>query len=358
MSLARNIIDEFPSELPPVSLHQISEDFGLSDKKSKDALMTALPAVLRVIKAKTVTPYGAQGLIDLVHEGGFDDADAANASVSRRGEKGKDVLGRMLDGKISSVTKQVATSAGLSENLASKFVGVASATVFTFIGSKMRSGGFGPIALSGVLSELSPDIKTSRQPFSEAPIFGWIPWILGAGAIAAGLAWYLTRPQVPDRAPTIANILPSQITAPAIGGVAPFLSNLSPQVDEIQRFLADSSLAGTTRSFSFQDLGFATNATAPRADGETPKSELARLLAIYPNVKVKIEGHTDSVGDATANQDLSLSRAMTVRDSLITRGIDANRIDIAGSGERNPIATNSTAAGRQMNRRIDIIVQK
>ena len=73
--------------------------------------------------------------------------------------------------------------------------------------------------------------------------------------------------------------------------------------------------------------------------------------------KIVVEGHTDSQGGASYNQDLSQKRAQTVRDYLVTRGIPADRLTSQGFGLTRPIADNGTAEGRANNRRVEIVVQ-
>ncbi|MFO1401275.1 MAG: OmpA family protein [Steroidobacteraceae bacterium] len=80
--------------------------------------------------------------------------------------------------------------------------------------------------------------------------------------------------------------------------------------------------------------------------------ELAQAARACPGV-VRIEGHTDSSGDAGANEALSLARATAVRGALVRRGLDAARLLAEGFGAQRPIADNATAAGRLVNRRIE-----
>ncbi|QSQ11646.1 OmpA family protein [Myxococcus landrumensis] len=71
-----------------------------------------------------------------------------------------------------------------------------------------------------------------------------------------------------------------------------------------------------------------------------------------------IEGHTDSTGSDSLNERLSYQRAERVKDFLVTRGVPAQRIDVRGLGEYQPVATNATAEGRANNRRVEIIVER
>jgi len=80
---------------------------------------------------------------------------------------------------------------------------------------------------------------------------------------------------------------------------------------------------------------------------------VAQVLKDYPNIKVRVEGHTDSVGSANANKKLSDKRAASVRTYLVGKGITKGRLTSMGKGEGDPIDTNRTATGRSNNRRVE-----
>lgn len=82
----------------------------------------------------------------------------------------------------------------------------------------------------------------------------------------------------------------------------------------------------------------------------------AQGLSQQPSMEVRIVGHTDSTGGDAINQPLSLLRAQSARDYLVSRGVDISRMNIDGRGSREPIADNGTADGRARNRRIDIFL--
>jgi len=81
-------------------------------------------------------------------------------------------------------------------------------------------------------------------------------------------------------------------------------------------------------------------------------------LTIKPQLEIEIAGHTDNVGTAESNMTLSLNRAKSVRNYLISKGIDANRVSIQGYGDTQPIASNDSAEGRQKNRRTVVNITK
>jgi outer membrane protein OmpA-like peptidoglycan-associated protein len=80
------------------------------------------------------------------------------------------------------------------------------------------------------------------------------------------------------------------------------------------------------------------------------------IVLAHPGLHLAVEGYTDSVGSDTFNQTLSEQRANTVRAYLITQGLDPNSISATGFGKSNPVASNDTPAGRQQNRRVEIII--
>jgi outer membrane protein OmpA-like peptidoglycan-associated protein len=82
----------------------------------------------------------------------------------------------------------------------------------------------------------------------------------------------------------------------------------------------------------------------------------AQTLNENPAATVTIIGHTDSVGDESVNQPLSVDRASNTRNYLAQRGVSSNRIAIEGRGEREPIASNDDSSGRARNRRVEIYV--
>ena len=89
------------------------------------------------------------------------------------------------------------------------------------------------------------------------------------------------------------------------------------------------------------------------------RERLARISGIvlaYPDLKLEIEGHTDSVGSDSYNQTLSEKRAASVRDYLVDNSVSINNVIARGLGKADPVADNSTAAGRKLNRRVEMIV--
>lgn len=104
------------------------------------------------------------------------------------------------------------------------------------------------------------------------------------------------------------------------------------------------------------DVLFATGKSDLRPAAQVALAKFSGIVLNYPTLKFSVEGYTDSTGSQAFNQALSEKRAESVRDYLVQQGVNANSITAIGMGESNPVASNSTAAGRQKNRRVDIIV--
>jgi outer membrane protein OmpA-like peptidoglycan-associated protein len=115
-----------------------------------------------------------------------------------------------------------------------------------------------------------------------------------------------------------------------------------------------------TRGFivNLGDVLFDTGRATLKPAAREKLSKLAGILLAYPGqLTLEIEGHTDSVGSDELNNKLSLGRAQSVSEYLTTAGVKADRVKaVRGFGKTKPVATNDTAAGRQMNRRVEIVI--
>ena len=110
------------------------------------------------------------------------------------------------------------------------------------------------------------------------------------------------------------------------------------------------------KEWILKNMYFATNKTEILPMSEESLKTLYDFLKENPRVRIKIIGHTDSVGTDQANQKLSEGRAASVKNEMVKRGIKAERIETEGRGESEPIDTNDTEEGRQNNRRVVIQV--
>jgi outer membrane protein OmpA-like peptidoglycan-associated protein len=100
------------------------------------------------------------------------------------------------------------------------------------------------------------------------------------------------------------------------------------------------------------DTGSATLKTGAREK----LAKIASILSAHPNLKIEVEGHTDNTGSEDTNLVLSEHRSNSVREFLVLSGVNSSAISARGMGESQPVASNETAAGRQLNRRVEMVV--
>ena len=105
-----------------------------------------------------------------------------------------------------------------------------------------------------------------------------------------------------------------------------------------------------------RDLQFGSGSSTLTSGAQGRLAPLAAFLAKKPDAKIQIAGHTDSEGAEANNAELSSRRAWAVAAYLNSTGVDINRISSVGKGETSPTATNDTAAGRAINRRVEVTI--
>ncbi len=110
------------------------------------------------------------------------------------------------------------------------------------------------------------------------------------------------------------------------------------------------------KSFILDNCNFDNGKASLQEGSFKVLDELVALLNRKDDERIELGGHTDNVGSAASNLKLSLDRANTVRDYLISKGIDSSRIEAKGYGSTKPIAENKTAAGRAENRRTEVTI--
>ncbi len=134
------------------------------------------------------------------------------------------------------------------------------------------------------------------------------------------------------------------------------------QQQELQLALASAEAASVQReqdilAVTFKsDFMFDIDSAIVKQGAYDEIDRVAQILIKYPQTKIRIEGYTDSTGSEDHNLELSKKRAQSVKDALVARNVAAVRLQTVGFGKANPIAGNDTEAGRQMNRRVRLVI--
>jgi OOP family OmpA-OmpF porin len=107
---------------------------------------------------------------------------------------------------------------------------------------------------------------------------------------------------------------------------------------------------------SLRGVNFRTNSAIITHQSKSILDNAAAALLGAPHINVEVQAHTDNLGDANYNDDLSYRRALAVRNYLERKGVSRERMEVQGYGERQPAFTNNTRMGRWQNRRVELLI--
>lgn len=132
------------------------------------------------------------------------------------------------------------------------------------------------------------------------------------------------------------------------------------EAEALKQQIADLNARPTDRGLvmTLGDVLFATGKAELMGGAASNLDKLASFLKEYPERTAEIEGHTDNVGSADLNRGLSQRRADSVKSYLVQQGVQSSRLSTTGKGFDSPVANNDSAAGRQQNRRVEIIISE
>jgi outer membrane protein OmpA-like peptidoglycan-associated protein len=255
--------------------------------------------------------------------------------------------------------------------------------------STIRSllGGIGPVS-----DVAARDVSVATRPVSVAtrdvsvidapthartakPKWGIVGLLLGGLALVAGLmmcgrhgrvaAPTISAPEAPVvRAPAVPKphmptVTPPEVTVPKPEITKPNVETGETTITSGEMRAAAPEAGGLAASFAKDDVFALPNVTFPfdskevAPGGDATIEALANEMKKNPNTRIRLMGYTDSVGTAEVNAPLSRARAETVKQALISKGIDGGRIETAAMGESHPVAANGTKEGRRENRRVE-----
>jgi len=155
---------------------------------------------------------------------------------------------------------------------------------------------------------------------------------------------------------TLAVLLDDRLPFYTIEATAPNYFPFRDTIIDPKRFDGVRMSPREIKTFVLHNIYFATGKTQILPTSEPALQELYRFLQSRPNQRIRIVGHTDNIGSDRSNQALSEGRCKEVRQAMIDRGIQPERIQTEGRGERDPIVPNDSDDHRQMNRRVEIVL--
>jgi OmpA-OmpF porin, OOP family len=408
--MSTNIISMLMGLLGQDKIGQIAGMLGESPDAVGKGLGGAIPAILGGLIGKGESAGGADAIIGAMRDNKIDGGLLDNlggllgsgAQANQLMTSGGGILSSLLGNKAGLLGTALSAFSGLKGGSATSLLGLAGPLVLGALG-KSLPGGLNASSLMGLLGGQKDFVKAAL-PAPLAGVLGlgdlggkaaagvgaataaaatvthaaadevkkglglW-PWLLGAAAIAALFFGMRSckkeeMPAVVAEAPAVTEPAPApEMAAEPAAPVAepaaaptPEAAAAAADTDELVAFVKSADAA--PKSFIFESLTFDTGSANLSAASQVTVENIVKVMADYPNVALSVEGHTDNVGKAASNKALSESRAKTVMDMLVAKGVAADRLAMAGFGQEKPAADNGTAEGRAKNRRIEVAVTK
>lgn len=344
--------------LSPDVLQKISTEINQPVEKTKAGLKSVIPAMLMGIVNKGSTKEGAESLVNMATKQPTPSVVSADSATLKEGDA---VLSSIFGNNLSNTVSNLGVSTGMNTGSITKMMGMAAPLIMGFIGTKIKNE---KMSASGLMNFLGQQ-KSALMAFMPSGFAGvtglggiqstssersvWPKIVLGV-LLVAGAVWLFNSLRTKTPPAVVRTSGPVQRVAPATAVVQ--------GVGSLQDFMNSASPAGTLKRFRFEKLLFKSGTASLVTGANMEINQIAFTMKTYPNTTARIEGYTDNTGPDSVNEALSYKRAMAVKDSLVSQGINPSRLVAVGMGEKNPIGTNETVQGRAQNRRIEFIVKK
>jgi OOP family OmpA-OmpF porin len=354
MSLMTDLISTFDKR----SLGGIADALGESEQTVSRGMQLTVATVLGGMASKSNDPSLLRKILDMAPSGTGETSLsnlAANIADSNSPlmSAGRGILSTLFGGSEGMLTRALSAGTGLQSGMTSTLLTMAAPMVMGFVGKRVRDQGLSMAGLGNLLQGEIPAIRgilpsavtdllwpREHETIAASPVVvaqtatrekSSLRWLLPLMLLALiPTLWWLSRAQKP--------VVPTGLTGAANRAV--------PETLEIPKSALPKSV----------DLYFETGSSKLRPDSSAKLKEFAAALPTSGDTHVMVNGYTDNVGSAASNMRLSEARANAVTADLERMGIAADRLTIQGFGKENPIADNSTAQGRETNRRVTVEV--
>jgi outer membrane protein OmpA-like peptidoglycan-associated protein len=350
-----SLLTDLCNTLDKRSLSGISEAVGESETSVSRGMQTAIGTVLGGMAAKSDDPGMLRKTLDMLPAGSGDVgwANLATAGADTSSPlmaAGRRILSALFGNSETAITHTLGTETGMPSGVTSSLLAMAAPMVMSYFTRRMRGDGLTMGGLSGLLQREIPALRAAlpasivnllwpqREAIPTRPVVQqtmtaerssgrWIlPLILLA--LIPGLWWLVSHARRP-------------VVMPTPSGTA---NRMIPEGIPTPRATLPAGV----------ELYFDTASNRLQPDSRARLDEFASSIKGNRDVHVTINGYTDSMGNADSNMKLSQARADSVMNDLERLGIPSGELTAQGFGEDNPAADNSTADGRQKNRRVTV----
>ena len=395
--MGTNLLDLVKGQLSDTLLSKAAGFLGEDSSITSKAMGLILPSVLGGMANKAADANGATQLFDLMKSqdnssdifGSLGTLLGGGSATQGLLDSGGGIVNALFGNKTSGIASVIASAVGMKSGSASSLMSIAAPILMNVISQKLGGGATSsslvsllgsqlpflknaglPSALTSALGLTNLNLNTPSVPMAKVETeeggFGkFLPWLLVAAAGLAAFYLFKTCNVKTPETPKIAIEQPAAPIAPAVVETVKKLTLTGGDIevkagsflDKLYTEITDPK-ADLTKALTFDNVNFATSSAQLTDGSKAQLDDLAKIMKAFPKVDVKVEGHTDNVGNEAANLTLSKSRAASVKTYLVGHGVAQSRIATNGFGSTKRIADNATAEGKAQNRRIEAFVTK
>ena len=349
--------------LDPRDIRKIGGALGESEQAVSQGLHSAVAATMGNLASTAGDPMALRKALDLLPDSTGDftwsnviegAADAQSPATAR----GKRVLSGLFGSSEGNMLAGLARASGLRSAAMSTLMAAVVPFVLSFIRKRVRDEGLSMSGLASILQRETPAIR-SALPTGLGDII-WPRVATAAAATSPVVAQTVTTERSTNWA------LPLALGALALGAFWFFNHARRPRVETTQVYTPRADTADRVAIpepvrhraiIDDTELHYRTGSAELLPESRERLERISVQLLAAPDVRMKVSGHTDDVGNADRNMTLSQQRADGVMEILVGKGVDRSRLSSQGYGEESPIAPNSTQEGRAQNRRVTVSIE-
>lgn len=375
MATADNLLNTTQNFLTPDFVRKFSSILGQPADKIQIGLRSVIPTFLSGLVRKGSSREGAESLVSIAENDGVESADPANSLDDPQYlRKGEDAINQIFGNRLISVTDSLSTSTGMTSSAITKIMSMIAPMVMGAIKRKIKNDklktnevmsfldeqnkvltGFkttglndrenreiagtraalGPIAhkLRGAVDKTESNYNSRDRVVTDYSRPTQKPWLwiaIMTLIFLSGLWWFLDSKvnSLPEKDAVIGQSSPTSTT------IIPTRDSSAESLGVLGSFLREGTIEELPKRFSFQTLTFLAGSTALVKGSQNEIDELANALKEFPAATIIIEGYGD-------NTELSIARALAIKEELKARGIEETRIRAVGKG-RNPSGQGSS----------------
>ena len=397
--MATNLLDISKGHFTDIAIGKAAQFLGENNQSIYKAISFILPSLIGGMANKSDDSEGVNELVQhLKTSTKLDTSISLNKFMGGGTEtqalmnSGSDIVSSIFDKKTGQITDWIAKNAQIKGTSATSLMNIVAPILMNLISQR---SGTSASSFVNLLNEQLPILRDENLPeglintanidlsaaiiskvddiVEESMDFSkFMPWVLGAIVILGGIYFLRTcsfsMPDLSKNQTVAEKSVEKEAAVPAVTITTDTTHRLTlPEgvveipkgsfLDKLYTEIMDTK-ADLTKPLTLDSVYFGNASARLRPESKTQVDELVKIMKAFPNVEIKIEGHTDNFGIPDKNLRLSFIRAASVKRYLTINGIDQIRIATEGLGDTKPIADNGTPEGMAKNRRIEVFITK